>query len=291
MPKAREHYEQAVRLNPRSGDDFYQLANIYLAQNQFAKAAEAYEKARALGIDSAVLHFKLASVYFNLRNYLGRVTTAEVIGGQVGQIKNDLLLLDAAPGKKDAFYVSPPTSAIFQVVRAQQMGIDLPQIRFLEANIWLNARRFARADAIYKALEGKIEKADTGLFWFDWAQAALGLDDYDTYLARLNKAIDTEPKTYKPTLPDAYVTLAARYQQRGDNKRYIEYLLKAVQANPLSAGLHLTLGDALWQLNDRAQARQQYRLVLELEPDHADRVRLLNRIREQEAVPATQSAS
>jgi tetratricopeptide (TPR) repeat protein len=290
MPKAREDYEQAVKLNPRSGDDFYQLANIYLAQNQFAKAAEAYEKARALGMDSAVLHFKLASVYFNLRNYLGRVTTAEVIGGQVGQIKNDLLLLDAAPGKKDTFYVSPPASAIFQVVRAQQMGIDLPQIRFLEANIWLNARRFARADALYKALEGKIEKADTGLFWFDWAQAALGLEDYDTYLARLNKAIDTEPKTYKPTLPDAYVTLAARYQQRGDNKRYIEYLLKAVQANPLSAGLHLTLGDALWQLNDRAQARQQYRLVLELEPDHAERVRLLNRIREQEAVPATPPA-
>jgi len=282
MAKAREYFEEAVKLNPRSGGDYYQLANIYLAQSRFAKSADAYEKAHRLGVESAVLHFKLASVYFNLRNYLGRVTTAQVIGGKVGQIKNDLLLIDPVPGKKDTFYVASAASAAFQVVKAQQMGIDVPQIRFLEANIWLNARRYAKADAIYRKLEGKLDKGDEGLFWFYWSRAALGMDDYKAYLARLDKAIKAEPSVYKPTLPDAYVTVANRYQQRGDNKRYIEFLTKAVNGNPLSAGLHLTLGDALWQLNDRAKAAEQYKLVLELEPDHKDRVRLLNRIREQE---------
>ena len=39
----------------------------------------------------------------------------------------------------------------------------------------LSARRFTQADALYKALEGKLEKSDSGLFWFYWSQTALGL--------------------------------------------------------------------------------------------------------------------
>lgn len=287
MAKAREYYEQAVKLNPRSGQDFYQLANIYLSESHFAKAADAYEKAHQLGKESALLHFKLASVYSNLRNYLGKVTTAVVLGGKSGEIKNELLLLDPVPGQKDTFYAAPASSAIFQVTRARKMGTDTPQLRFLEANIWLNARRYAKADEIYKTLEKKLDKADLGLFWFYWSQTALGLDDYDNYIARLKSAIAAEPKAYEPALADAYVIVARRYQQRGDNKSYIEFLSKAVDVNPLSAGLHLTLGDALWQLSKRAEASAQYKLVLELEPDHGDRVRLLNRIRGEADAPAT----
>ncbi len=280
--EACENYREAVKLNPESPQDWYQLGNIYLAQKHFARSAEAYEKAGQLGIDSAVYHFKLASVYFNLRNYLGAVTTAIVLGGQAGQIKNDLLLLDATPGQKDAFYAAPPKSAIFQIAKAQQMGIDTPQIRFLEANIWLSARRFAKADALYKAMqaEGKLGKADLGLFWFYWSQTALGLDDFDNYLGRLKKAIEAEPDVYKSTQADAYVTVARRYQAKGDHNRYIEYLKQAVATNPMAASLHLTLGEACWQASLRKQAVEQYKLVLELEPDHADRVKLLNRIRE-----------
>jgi tetratricopeptide (TPR) repeat protein len=215
-----------------------------------------------------------------------------VIGGQPGEIKNELLLLGPVPGKKDAFYVAPPASAIFQATQARLMKMDAIELKFLEANIWLNARRFARADAIYKPLEGKLEKADQGLFWFYWAQTALGLDDFDAYVARLKKAIAAEPKTYEPALGDAYVTVARRYQQRGDNNQYIEFLTKAVNVTPLSAGLHLTLGDAQWQLSNRPAAAAQYKLVLELEPDHADRVRLLNRIREVDAAaPTTQPSA
>jgi tetratricopeptide (TPR) repeat protein len=210
------------------------------------------------------------------------VTTAVVLGGQAGQIKNDLLLLEAVPGRKDAFYVAPPKSAIFRIAKAQQLGIDTPQIRFLEANIWLSARRFAKADALYKAMEteGKLGKADLGLFWFYWSQTALGLDDFDNYLWRLGKAIEAEPDVYKPTQADAYVTVARRYQEKGDHNRYIEYLKQAVATNPISASLHLMLGEACWQASLRKEAVEQYKLVLELEPDHADRVKLLNRIRE-----------
>ena len=92
-------------------------------------------------------------------------------------------------------------------------------------------------------------------------------------------AIDANPDVYKPTLSDAYVTVATRYQQQGDTQQYIDFLGKAVEVNPLSASLHLALGDAHWLAGQRAGAIAQYKLVLELEPEHSQRVRLLNRIR------------
>lgn len=280
LVQARQHYAEAVKLNPASGDDYYQLGNIDLAQKRFAKAAENYEQAGRLGVSSGVYHFKLASVYFNLHHNLGRVETAEVIGGQPGQIKNDRYLIESVPGQKDQFYVALPRSAIFQVAKAQSLGIDIFDVHFLEANIWLAAQRFDKASAIYSRLEEKVQKADAGLFWFSWAQAALGQGDFDNYLARLEKAIAADPEVYKPTLADAYLTVAERHNQQGDNARYLEFLGKAVQINPLSARLHLALGDAHWLSGQREQAVAQYRLVLELEPEHGDRARLLNRIKE-----------
>ncbi len=285
LAKARQYLEEAVRLNPRAGGDYYQLGNIYLMQSRFAKAADAYEKAGDLDVADDVFHFKLASVYFNLRNYLGQITTAKVIGGKPGDIKDSMLLIAPVPGADDTFTIAGPKSAIFQVAKAQALGIKVPGIKFLEANIWQSARRFAKADALYKELDGKLDAADQGLFWYYWANTALGLDQLETYLKRLGKAIDAQPDIYKPTLADAYVSVALRYQQRGDNQKHLEYLAKAVATNPLSASLHLTLGDAHWQLGHQPQAVEQYKLVLELEPDHALRGRLLNRIRGEEDIP------
>lgn len=281
---AREYFEEATKLNPRNADDHYQLANIYLAQKHFAKSAQAYEEAGQLGMSSGVYHFKLASVYFNLHNYLGQVTTGEVIGGKPGDIKQQMYLIDAIPGKPDQFYVAGPRSAIYQTAKAKQMGIDIFDIDFLEANIWLSARRYEKAEQIYNRLQEKVAENDTGLFWFYRAQTALGLKRYDDYLERLNQAIQAEPDVYQSILADAYLTVAKGYNQRGENDRYLAYLRQAVQANPLSARLHLTLGDAYWVSGSSETAIKQYRLVLELEPDHPDRVRLLNRIRGQEDI-------
>ena len=129
-----------------------------------------------------------------------------------------------------------------------------------------------------------IRDRDAGLFWHHWSQTALGLDEYDAYLARLDKAIAAEPDVYKSMLADALVTVANRYHQKGDSAKFLEYLAKAVTTNPLSARMHLMLGDAEWVSSRKEKAIEQYKLVLELEPDHADRVRLLNRIRGQEEV-------
>jgi tetratricopeptide (TPR) repeat protein len=292
LNKARKYYEEALKLNRRNRDDHYQLGNIYLAQKRFAKAGASYEQAGGLGYTSGVFHFKLGSVYFNLHNYLGKVTTAQVASGTSGEISNELYLIDPVPGKKDTFYVTGPRAAVYQIAKARKMGIDIFDIRFLEANVWLAAHHYAKADTIYKEIEEKVAKVDAGMFWSQWSQTALGLDDYDNFIARLQKATDAEPVVYKATMSDALITVARRYQQRGVNAKYIEYLNKAVALNPLSARLHMTLGDAYWTTGKRKEAIQQYKFVLELEPQFSQRVRLLNRIRGQEdTAPLTTTAA
>lgn len=282
--KARDYFEKAVELNPHSADSHLQLGNIYLIQSQFARAAEAYEKAGELGIDTAAFHFKLATVYYNLRNYLGPIRSVEVIGGEVGQITpHPLLLIDPVPGRRDHFYAIGPRSAMFRAARAAELGIDMPELTLLKANIWLNARRFEKADALYRELEPLVQDDDAPLMWYYWAQTALGLDDLDAYLERLEKAIALEPDVYQPTRADAYVTVADRYHQRGQQDEYLEYLHKAVQTNPLSVSLQLAWGDALWQAGRQSEAIGTYRLVLELDSEHPRRVELLNRIRRHEA--------
>ena len=87
---ARKNFEAAVKLNPRNRTDHYQLGNIYLSQKRFARAARSYQTARELGFSSGVFHFKLASVYFNLHNYLGRISTATILGGKAGEVSGDL---------------------------------------------------------------------------------------------------------------------------------------------------------------------------------------------------------
>lgn len=277
--EARRHFEEAVKLNPRNRADHYQLGNVYLARARFAKAANAYETAAALGLSSGAFHFKLASVYFNLHNYLGRVSEAEVPGGKAGQIINNLFLINAVPGKPDTWYVTGPKSAIFQAARAQVLGIDIFEIRFLEANIWLSAFRYANADPIYAELAEEVKEAEAGLFWSQWARTALGLGEFDNYISRLEKAIGADPNVYEATLADAMTIVARRHRRAGENDKYLEFLTKAVEVNPLSARLHLTLGDAWWSTGDPEKAIQQYKFVLELEPNFAQRSRLLNRIR------------
>lgn len=276
---ARKNFEEAVKLNPRNRTDHYQLGNIYLSQKRFAKAARSYQTARDLGFSSGVFHFKLASVYFNLHNYLGRISTSTVLGGKAGEVSGDLYLIDEVSGQKDTFHVAEPNSAVYHVAMARKLGIDVFEIQFLEANVWLSAHYFDKADAIYASLEEKVAKEDSALFWSQWAQTALGQDDFENYIGRLKKAIEIAPDIYKATLSDALTNVARRYQQRGDDKNHIAFLKQAVDENPLSARLHVTLGDSYWSLNDRENAIAQYKLVLELEPGFADKVRLQNRIR------------
>lgn len=276
--KARKSYEEAVKLNPQSAADHYQLGNIYLAGNFFAMAADSYQSALRLGLDSPVLRYKLASAYFNLRNYFGAISVQTVKSGTVGTIDGAWYLIEQVPGQKEVFRCAPEASAIYQVAKALADGIEQrPDIFVLRATIYLNAHRYAQAFDMFTAILPTV-KEDKALFYYYYAQAAFGSGKYDRYLELLEEAIKLDEKAYKAMRVDAYLAVAEQYNQSGDLAKYIEFLSKAVSESPQTASLHLKLGYAYEEVQKYEPAIGQWRMVLDIEPDHPQRIKLLNLI-------------
>lgn len=274
--KARTYYEQAVALNPGSAADQYQLGNIHLAANRFALAAGAYEAALRRGLESPVLRYKLGSAYFNLRNYFGSVSVRTVAAGAAGTINGEWYLIEQVPGRKDTFRCAPSASAVYQIAKALADGIEArPDILVMEATIYLNAQRYARAYDMFAKIGPKIPKEDRALFCYYCGQAAFGLGRYDEYLKLLCEAIELDPAAYRATLVDAYVKVADQHNQAGQLEKYIEFLGRAVSESPETASLHLRLGNAYEEARMHDLAVAQWRMVLDLEPDHPQRMALL----------------
>ena len=274
--KARKSYEEGLKLNPQSASDHYQLGNIYLAGNFFALAAESYQSALRLGLDSPVLRYKLGSAYFNLRNYFGAISVQTIKSGTPGTISGSWYLIEGVTGQKDVFRCAAENSAIYQIAKALADGIeDRPDIHVLRATIYLNAHRYGQAYEMFTKI-GPTVKDDKALFYYYYAQAAFGTGRYDRYLELLDEAIHLDPVAYQATRVDAYLAVADQYNQSGDLDQYIVYLTKAVRASPQTASLHLKLGYAYEEVRKFDEAIAQWRLVLDLEPDHPQRIKLLN---------------
>jgi tetratricopeptide (TPR) repeat protein len=285
--KARKHYEEAIKLNPRSPSDHYQLGNLYLAGNFFALAAESYQSALRLGLDSPALRYKLGSAYFNLRNYFGRITVQTIKSGKPGTIHGPWYLIEPVPNREDAFRCAPETSAIYQVAKAVADGLeDRPDIQVLRATIYLNAHRYAQAYTMFAKIAPTVPERDKALFYYYYAQAAFGTGHYDEYLDLLHEAITLNPEAYQASLVDAYLKVAQQYNQAGRLDKYIEYLAAAVAESPQTASLHLKLGYAYEENRQPDQAAAQWQMVLDLEPEHPQRMELLNLIQKCRAAKA-----
>ena len=136
--KARKSYEEALKLNPQSASDHYQLGNIYLASNFFALAADSYHEALRLGLDSPVLRYKLGSAYFNLRNYFGNISVQTIKSGSPGTIDGPWYLIEAVPDQKDVFRCARRIRPSTRSPRPIADGIeDRPDIHVLRATIYL----------------------------------------------------------------------------------------------------------------------------------------------------------
>jgi len=277
--KARNSYEEAIKLNPASASDHYALGNIYLSGNFFALAADSYQSALRLGLDSPVLRYKLGSAYFNLRNYFGRIAEQTIKSGRAGEISGRWYLIEPVPGSTDVFRCAPEASAVYQIGKALADGIeDRPDIHVLRATIYLNARRFTEAYRMFGEIGASVPEEDKALFHYYYAEAAFGTGQFDRYLELLRAAIKLDPEAYQATLVDAYLQVADQHNQAGELKKYIEFLELAVGESPQAASLHLKLGDAYEEARERDKATAQWRMVLDLEPDHPQRMKLLNLI-------------
>lgn len=109
----------------------------------------------------------------------------------------------------------------------------------------------------------------------DLALEAGALSDYLRY-ERLRA--DRQPQRRTAILFAACLTAAERYSQRGEETLYIQWLHRARQARPDDLEVLLRLADAEWAAGRFESASPVYRRLLQLEPDHPQRGRILGRL-------------
>ena len=277
---ARRNLRAAVRLNPNPAHDHYLLGDIYLAEDKSALAIESYTAAERLGLCPPELPFRMAAAYYNLGSYVGRLETRTLRAGVPGRLQGGVYVIGAAPNEAGRFLVAPEASAIYHLQRALDAGLDTPLVHLLHADIWLRARRYDRALRIYQALEEKVPAAEQARYYRHFAGACLATDDVEGYLIRLKQALAVTPKTDERVLADAYRRVAQHYNAAGDLDNYIHYLQLAVGLDPESADLHYCLGNAFDDAGRLQNASRHWRITLELQPDHPDRRRMLERVRD-----------
>jgi len=276
---ARRCANAAIERSPNDAEAHVLLADVLLAEQKCALAAQALEQAERLGLDTPAFHLKLATAYHRLKNYTGEVFVLPFRGGRAGRIESDCYLIDPLPGDPNRFHAAPRKSAIFHLQKALDAGLDDPAARLLHAEIFLHTCRFDRAVQLYRALDGRVAQPDLARYHGGFAQACFGSGDLDGYLEHLRQAATLEPAAYRPRLANAYRAAADRSSAEGDLEQYLRYLRLAIDESPESADLHYTLGNALHEAGRLLEASRQWRLTLELQPDHPDRQRMLTLIR------------
>jgi len=278
LREARKSYEEAIKLNEASAADHYQLANIFLAQLKYSRAADEYNRALDLGKKEAIVHYKLGMAYFNMRNYLGKIEKRKYLKAKPGQVLDESFLIEAVPGEADFYYCAPKRSCVYHLKRAVDAGIDAPELRFAYANVFFHTRRYREADKLYQAIEKEINEENKALYYYYYGQVKFRLKDFDAYIAHVRKALELDEEVYGHTLVEAWQAVAGHYGKMENLPKQIEYLKLCINAEPSNAAFHRSLGDACLKQKNFAEAVAQWKLVLEINPDHPDQMILMNLI-------------
>ena len=282
--EARLWCQQALDIEP-TADGCYLLGLIHLDENMPALAAEQFQRALKLGRTGGDAHYALAQAFERLDQDFGRVRVISAPGATAGRIVDGAYLIEPVDGDPDLFRAAPPESAIYQLREALDDGVDSWEARRLLARLWLKTRRFAAAAAAFAEAESDVPRGARAGYCREFAEALYGVGDVEGFVARMRQAAEADAEQYAPELADAYRRAAQRCSQRGDLAQYIAYLEKAVAERPDAADLHYLLGNGHWEAGQEREALRQWRLTLQLQPDHPDRQRMLELI--QQAVGAS----
>lgn len=280
---ARRSLRRALGHKPESAPDLYLLARVHATAKRWALAVKTYHRARRAGLDDAALHLGLARAYFHRAVCLGTVKVKTLPDAKPGHIVANAYVLEPVPKRRDTFRVCPPDSAIFHLAAARHRGAAGPDVDLLEADIWLESKRFARARALYAGLEAGISARTAAAFFDRFSRAHLGLADFDRAIRLLQRAAKLDAKTYAPKLAAAHLAAADHAALAADAKRAVYHLAQAVAVQPDAAPLHRRLADAYAEQNEPQKAAQHWRRVLVLDPDASDREALLQQIHDASA--------
>jgi tetratricopeptide (TPR) repeat protein len=253
------------------------LIDILLGHGSYALAQQRIAEAQRRIGPSPQLHFRAAQAHFHLGEALGATTIREVPGGRTGQFSGRWLLVEER-AEPQRFLCCPADSALYQLRRALDAGLDEPDAHILHALIWQRAGRPAVGYAILKAREAVLlESADSATLT-TFAHLALEAGALSDFLRYARRQADRQPERRSQIMAEAYLSVAERYNERGDSASYAAFLRRALRLQPDNADMILRLADADWAAERRNEAVLGYRRVLERGPGPAERGRILERL-------------
>jgi hypothetical protein len=250
--------------------------DISLAQGRARLALEQTQAATKLLGDLPELHLRAAQAYYELGAVLGKPEIRTLPAARSGQFIDGLLVVEPRPGP-DRFLCCGRESALFQLRLALDGGLDSTTAFVLHARIWQRLRRPEAAFSILRSREGEL-LAEGGDGLSVLSALALETDALADYLRYEQRRAQRAAPQRDDILSAAYLTAAERYNARGDEALYSEWLARAGQLQPRSAELRLRLGDALWSAGQRTAAAAHYRAVLDARPNHPQREHIAERL-------------
>ncbi len=248
-----------------------------LAAGRYAAAArDAHDALRLCGPRPA-LHWRAALAHFIVGEYFGDVTVETVADGREGQFVRDRLLIEQRDGA-DRFLCCGERSALYQLRRALDGGLDTPAAHLMHAEIWQRMGKPKVGLGIVKRHEAAITAQADARTLETIARIAFEADELGDFARYARLQARLSPDHSRKVLVESYLQLAARYNQRGDARMYVTCLERAARLAPADAELAYRLGEARWDAGRREGAIECFHRVLELEPEHPQRGRIIERM-------------
>ncbi|GEM_PF-2368975 len=269
---------RALRRYPRHEALWTALAEQLLDEGRYGQALDVLDEAdKKLGTCSTRRHFDAARAYFGLGQWLGRTRLRRVPGGRAGRFVDGWLLVSLRE-PPDTFLCCPRRSALYELRRALDGGCRRPEALGMFASIWKRLGKPEVGLALLRDREDAWLPGATPELLTAAAELALDAGRPAEFLRYSRLRARKSPHRQAEILSGAFVQAAELYNQRGDGTMYRELLSRAVELRPDEVPLLAKLADALWQAGNRTEAAQQYRKILQLDPDYPDRLRILPRL-------------
>lgn len=225
---------------------------------------------------SPAVRLRAAQAYFGLGAVLGVAEVREVPGGRAGAFAGRWLLVEQrGPGR---FLCCPESSALYQLRRALEAGLDEPAAHVLHARIWQKLGKARLGLSLLKRREAVLLEGGGVVTLEVFAELALEADALDDYLRYSRLRVDACPDDRAEILGGAYLAVAQRYGQRGELALHREFCQRALRLRPDDMELMLRVADAEWSAKRYEEAVRLYRRVLGRDAAHAARGRMLERM-------------
>lgn len=267
--KAREYYQKAAKLDPKSIRAYEGQARLSLDSGQWDQAIAIYGRLLGLFPDDEKIYVKAIEAYGRAiagdpQNGLYKEKREEVLADfeQLSKRKkytavdyyNLGFLYDQVGGKDEAmrFYI-----------KAVQMKPEYEQALYNLANLYRDAGNFKIAMALYSRLVHFHPKFAQGYLNMGLIFNALG----DQQRARqfYLKVIGLDPDN-----GDAYFNLGYLSESQGELSDAVNYYEKAVEVAPKNAESYYNLGNTYASLGQNGEAIASYLKTVTINPRHQD---------------------